>query len=138
MRLALATRTGHRRGAAPAGSLTSVPARAHRRAGPPYRARGRAPGGAQRDAQVRAWARAQASAVARADSSWAVTLTGPAPTLARLLGTSLAHGRASSALSVPAALRGAVASVHGLDDRPVMRARAVPYGLTGPALRSKA
>jgi kumamolisin len=93
-----------------------------------------APGGARRDA-VRAWARAQGLVVARADD-WAVTVTGPAPALARLFGTSLAHGRASSALSVPAALRGAVASAHGLDDRPVMRARAVPYGLTGPALRS--
>lgn len=93
-----------------------------------------APGSARRDAVV-SWARSQGLAVERADD-WAVTLSGPAPALARLFGTALSHGRATTALSVPGALRGQVASAYGLDDRPVMRARSIPFGLTGPALRT--
>ena len=93
-----------------------------------------APGSARRDA-VLTWARSHGLAVQRADD-WAVTVSGPAPALAQLFGTRLTHGRATTALSVPAALRGDVASAYGLDDRPVMRARAVPYGLTGPVLRT--
>lgn len=90
--------------------------------------------GARRSAVVTAWARTQDLRVLRADD-WAVTVAAPGPRLARLFGTSLAHGRAASALSVPAALRPHVASAQGLDDRPVMRTRAVPFGLSGPALR---
>ncbi|HUR13336.1 MAG TPA: S53 family peptidase [Mycobacteriales bacterium] len=96
---------------------------------------GLAPGAERRSAVV-AWAQAHDLTVQRADD-WAVTVSGPAPVLAALLATSLSHGRATSALSVPSALRGQVDSVHGLDDRPLLRAHAVPFGLTGPKLRTQ-
>ncbi len=94
-----------------------------------------APGAAPRRAAT-AWAQAHDLTVLRADD-WAVTVAGPAQDLARLFATRLAHGRASSALAVPDELRAVVSAAHGLDDRPVMRAHAVPAGLTGPALREQ-
>lgn len=94
-----------------------------------------APGPGARAAVV-AWADAHGLRVQRADD-WAVTVAGPADDLAGLFETRLSHGRAASALTVPAALRGSVAAAHGLDDRPVMRTHAVPYGLTGPLLRTR-
>jgi kumamolisin len=91
-----------------------------------------APDATHQDAVV-AFARAHGLQVLRADG-WSVTLGGPADTLARLFGTTLTHGRAASALAVPAALRADVGSVVGLDDRPLLRPHLVP-GLTSAALR---
>ena len=91
------------------------------------------PGAAHRDATV-AWARAHGLTVLRADD-WSVSLSGPAGALARLLGTGLSHGRATTDLHVPAALRAHVSAVRGLDDRPMMRTHAVPFGLTGATVR---
>jgi kumamolisin len=91
-----------------------------------------APDATHQDAVV-AFARAHGLQVLRADG-WSVTLDGPADTLARLFGTTLAHGRAAAPPVVPASLRADVTSVVGLDDRPLLRPRLVP-GLTSAALR---
>lgn len=89
---------------------------------------------AARQSAVVAFAREHGLAVRRADG-WTVTLAGPAPALAELFGTTLVDGHAASALVVPAALRDDVTMASGLDDRPLMRPHAVPYGFSGSDLR---
>jgi kumamolisin len=90
--------------------------------------------GASHRAAVVAWARGQGLSVLRADG-WSVSVAGSATTLARLFGTGLDHGRATGGLRVPEALRAHVAAARGLDDRPVMRPHAIPFGLTGATVR---
>jgi kumamolisin len=92
-----------------------------------------APGQDSRDT-VLAWARAHGVRVLRADD-WSVTVGGLAGELASLFGTTVQHGRATTALEVPRPLRGLVSAARGLDDRPVMRTHAVPFGLTGATVR---
>lgn len=91
---------------------------------------------ARHQAAVLAFAHDHGLQVRRADG-WTVTLAGPAQTLAGLFGTTLAGGRATSPLAVPASLRGDVRLVSGLDDRPFLRTRAVPVGYSGDQLRQQ-
>jgi hypothetical protein len=131
--LTLAARPGT---AAALHRLAHTPLRDHARASVRARAEALgalAPGRSHRDAVV-AWARQDGLEVLRADD-WSVTVGGPAARLATLVGTSLQHGRATTELRVPAALRADVSAARGLDDRPVMHPHAVPYGLTGSTIR---
>ena len=74
-------------------------------------------------------------------TSASVLLTGPAATLATVFATTITSNPAglryaASTLQIPAALRSAVSSVSGLDERPMLRPRAVPGGYTGDDFRA--
>jgi hypothetical protein len=72
--------------------------------------------------------------VLRADP-WTVTLRGPAAAMAQAFGTALRHAHGSTWAArpaVPAALRGDVDGVAGLDDRPAHRRHATLDGADNP------
>lgn len=98
-------------------------------------------------AAVSTWAEARGLHVAHVGRSQ-VVLEGPRELLAQAFGARLVavpspfsprgpreFTAPAAPLAVPAALRGVVEGVVGLDNRPVARTRAVPFGFTGPQLR---